>query len=164
VGGEQPVVHGQDAGHHGGDEGAPEQRPEEHARHVRRALGQQRAPCPEREQRIGGRRDGRGALVGDDAEGEQLRGDEVADLAGGQRPAEVLADQLRDGGRVTGTVDAAGHPVQQRRHLDDLAVGPPDERRRLAVTGALVLAEQLDPGGQPGRCNRPGRARRGRAG
>ena len=65
-----------------------------------------------------------------------------------------LADQLRDGGRAAGAVDAAGHPVQQRGHLDDLAVGPPHQRRRLAVAGVLVLAEQLDPVGQPGRLDR----------
>ena len=50
------------------------------------------------------------------------------------------------------------------RHLDDLAVGPPHQRRRLAVAGVLVLAEQLDPVGQPGRLGGPGRTRRGRDG
>jgi len=69
-----------------------EQRPEERPGRVRRTFGQQRSPRPEREQRIGLRRDGWGRLVGDDAEGKQLRRDEVADLVGGQRPAEVLAD------------------------------------------------------------------------
>ena len=107
---------------------------------------------------------GWGRLVGDDAERKQLRRDEVADLVGGQRPAEVLAGQLRDGGRAAGAVDAAGHQVQQRGHLDDLAVGPPHERRRLAVAGVLVFAEQFDSVGQPGRRSGPGRACRGRDG
>ena len=52
--------------------------------------------------------------VGDDAQGQQLGGDEVADLVGGQGPAQVGADQLGDGGRVAGAVDPAGHLVQQR--------------------------------------------------
>ena len=161
VDGEQPVVHGQHAADHGHDDRRPEQRPQQRSGGVRGAFGQQRAPRPEREQRVGPRRGGRGALGGDDAEGQQLRGDEMADLVGGQRPAEVVADQLRDGGRVAGAVDPAGHLVQQPGHLDDLAVGPPHQRRRLAVAGVLVLAEQLDPVGQPGRLGRPGRTRRG---
>ena len=159
VHGEQPPVHGRDADHHGHHDGPPEQRRQQRPGGVRRALGQQRAPRPQREQRVGLRRGGRGVLGGDDAQGQQLGGDEIADLVGGQGPAKVLADQLRDGGRVAGAVDPAGHPVQQRRHLDDLAVGPPHQRRRLGVAGTLVLAEQLDPVGQPGHLTGPGRIR-----
>ncbi len=88
----------------------------------------------------------------------------MADLAGVQGPAEVLADQFRDGGRVAGAVDPAGHLVQQPGHLDDLAIEPPHERRRLAVAGVLVLAEQFDPVGQPGRRGGFGRVRRGQDG
>ena len=164
VDGEQPVVHGQDAADHGHDEGSVEERPQECSGGVRRALGQERAPRPEREQRIGRGRRRRGGLVGDDAERQQFGRDEVADLLGAQGPAEILADQLRDGDRVAGAVDPADHPVQQRGHLDDLAVGPPDERRWLAVAGVLVLAEQFDPLGQPGRFCCLRRAVRGRGG
>ena len=50
------------------------------------------------------------------------------------------------------------------RHLDDLAVGPADQGGRLAVAGILVLAEQLDPVGQPGQLDGGGRIRGGRGG
>ena len=63
-----------------------------------------------------------------------------------------------------GAVDPAGHPVQQHRHLNDLAVAPPHQERRLAIAGALVRAKQPGPHGQPGHLNRPGRIRRGRVG
>ena len=158
VDGEQPVVHGQDAADHGDDHGQPEQRPQDSPRGVGHALGQQGAPRSEREQRVGLRRSRPGAVAGDDAEREQLGGEEVAHLVGAQRTAEILADQRRDRGRIADAVDPAGHPVQQRGHLDDLAVGSPHERRRLAVPGVLVFAEQFDPVGQPGRLSRPGLA------
>ena len=128
------------------------------------AFGQQRAPGPEREQRAGLGQGGRGALAGDDAQRQQLGGDEIADLVGGQRPAEVGADQVGDGGRVAGAVDQGGDLVQQRRHLDDLAVGPPHQRRRLAVAGVLVrrrAARPRRPAGAPlwARLSPPGAAR-----
>ncbi len=113
-----------------------EQRPQERSGRVRRALRQQRAPRPEREQRVGRGRRGRGGPVGDDAERQQLGRDEVADLLGVQGPAEILADQLRDGSRAAGAVDPAHHPVQERGHLDDLAVRPPDQRRWLVMARA----------------------------
>ena len=103
-------------------------------------------------------------LGGDDAQGQQLGGDEIADLVGGQGPAQVGAGQVGDGSRAPGAVDPAGHPVQQRGHLDDLAVGPPHQRRRLAVAGAFVLAEQLHPVGQPGHPAGPGASAGGRTG
>ena len=164
VDGEQPVVHGHHAAGHGHDDGPPEQRAEERSDEVHGALGQQRAPRSQREQRVGLRQGARDAPGGDDAQGKQLRGDEIADLLGVQGPAEVGADQRRDGVRIAGAVDPAGHLVQQRGHLDDLAVGPPDQRRRLAVAGVLVLAEQLDPLGQPGRPGGPGASAGGRTG
>ncbi len=160
--GEQPAVHGRDGAGHGHDHRPPEQRPEQRPGGVRRAFRQQRAARPEREQRVGPGQVGRDALGGNDAEGQQLGRDEQADLAGVQCAAQVGAGQLRDGGKVAGAVDPRRHPVQQWRHLDDLAVGPPHERRRLAVAGVLVLAEQLDSAGQPGRLSGPGLARRGR--
>ena len=100
VGDEQPGVHGQHAAHHGHDDRRPEQRPEEHADAVRGGPGQQGSPCPEREQRVGPRRRGRGALGGDDAERQQLGGDEMAYLVAAQGQAEVLTDQIRDGAGV----------------------------------------------------------------
>ena len=160
VDGEQPVVQGREGGEHGHDDRPPEQRRQQRPGGVRGPLWQQRAPRPQREQRVGRRRGGRGVRVGDDAEGQQLGGDEVADLVGAQGPAQVGAGQLRDGGRAAGAVDPADHLVQQGRYLDDLAVGPPHQGRRLAVAGVLVLAEQLHPVGQPGHLDGPGRTRR----
>ena len=164
MGGEQPGVHGQHAAHHGHDDRRPEQRPQEHTDGVRGDVGQQGPPRSEREQRVGSRQRSRGARGGDDAEGQQLRGDEMAYLVAAQRQAEVLTDQVRDGARVARAVDPAGHLVQQPGHLDDLTIGPSHERRRLGVAGALVLAEQFDPIGQPRRRHGSGRTRRGRDG
>ena len=84
VGGEQPVVHGQDAAGHGHDKGPVEQRPQQRSGGVRRTLGQQRAPRSQREQRVGRGRGGPGALGRDDAEREQFAGDEIANLVGVQ--------------------------------------------------------------------------------
>ena len=81
---EQPVVHGQHAADHGHDDGPVEQRAQERSEEVHGALGQQRAPRSQREQRVGLRQGARGALRGDDAEGKQLGGDEIADLPGVQ--------------------------------------------------------------------------------
>src|SRR6185312_9227052 len=49
------------------------------------------------------------ALGGDDAQGQQLGSDEIADLVRRQGPAQVRADQLRDGVQVARAVDPAGH-------------------------------------------------------
>jgi hypothetical protein len=40
--------------------------------------------------------------------------------------------------------------VQQRRELDDLAIGPAGDVRRLLEAGACVLADQLDAVGELG--------------
>ena len=41
--------------------------------------------------------------------------DELADLVGGQGPAEAAADQAGDGGRVAGAVDPADHAGRRAR-------------------------------------------------
>ena len=164
VDGEEPPVHGQDAGGHGHDHRPAEQRPQQRPGGVCRTLGQERAPRPQRQQRVGRRRGGRSGRIGDDAQGQQLVGDQIAGLLGGQDAAKVRADQFGDSCGAAGAVDPADHLVQQRRYLDDLAVGPPYQRRRLAVTGVLVLAEQLHPVGQPGHPGEYGHARRERGG
>jgi hypothetical protein len=84
VDGKQPVVHGQHAAGHGHDDGPLEQRAEECSDEVHDALGQQRTPRSQREERVGLRQGARDALRGDDAKGKQLRGDEIADLLGVQ--------------------------------------------------------------------------------
>src|SRR6476659_4054902 len=109
------------------------------------ALRQQRAPRPQREQRAGHGWGSWPALAGDDAERHQLGGAEIAGLIGGQDLAEVSTDQAGDGLRVASAIDPGGGFVQQRRHLDDLAIGPPHQRRRLAVAGILVLPSSSAP-------------------
>ena len=166
---EEPPVHGGDADDDRQDGGPAEQRPQQRRDDVGGGLREQRAAGPQGEQRAGGGRGGGGAGAGDEAERQQLGGDDVADLVGAEGPAEVRAGQFGDGGRAADAVDQGGHQVQQPRHLDDLAVGPADEERRRAVAGVLELAEQLDPQGQPGlpvgtaddgRRHGPGRVRR----
>ena len=111
VDGEQPVVHGRETDHHGDHDGPPEQRRQQRPGGVHRALGQQRAPRPEREQRVDLRRGCGGALVSDDAERQELSSDEIANLVGGQGPAQVGADQVRDDVRAAEAVDPVGHPA-----------------------------------------------------
>ena len=42
------------------------------------------------------------------------------------------------------------HQIQQARQLDGLAIGPADQRGRLAVAGTLRFADQLDAVGPDG--------------
>jgi len=120
--------------------------------HVPRIAEKQRV-CPRRGLRV--------VRIGDHPEGQQLGGDEIADLFGSQRPAEIFADQFRDGGCAAGAVDPAGHQVQQPGHLDDLPIGTPHEGWRLAVTGVPELAEQFDAFGEPRDCPRAGEKKEG---
>jgi hypothetical protein len=156
---QEPPVHGGDAGDDRQHGGPAEQRAQQCRDNVGAGLGEQRAPGPQGQQRAGGGRGGGRTGAGDEAEGQQLGGDDIAHLVGAEGPAEVDAGQFRNRGRAAGAVHQGGYQVQQPRHLDDLPVGPTDEERRRAVAGVLVLAKQLDPRGQPGSL---GNRRRGR--
>jgi hypothetical protein len=154
---EHPVVQGQHADQHGDHQRPPEQRAQQGSDRVGQPLGQQRAAGPESQQRVGSRGHGRGSFGGHETQGQQLGREQEADLLAGELPAEVGADRLGDAGRVADAVDVADHLVQQRQDLNDLAVGPPDQRRRPLVTGVLVGAEEFDPVGQPGQLRQLGR-------
>jgi len=79
--------------------------------------------------------------AGHHTERRQLVDDEIGDLVGAQRPAEVAADQVRDGAGSPAAVDTAGDEVQQLGQLDHLPVGAPDEGGRLGEAAVLQLAE-----------------------
>ena len=86
----------------------------------------------------------------------QLLLDQELDVAGADLAAEPLGHGGGDLGVVAPAVGLAGHEVEQVGELDHLAVGAAGDVGSLLEAGALVLADQLDALGQPGR--RPARA------
>ena len=150
---EQPRIRRDQAGqHHDHDERA-EQRPEQAREELHARLGDQGAAQLQREQALSSAGRPRippgrlGAL--EQAERSELVGHQVLDVADADRPAEDGGHLLGDLGDRAAAVDPAQHQVQQPGQLHDLAAGMAGQVGGHSQARPLVLAERLDPRGQP---------------
>ena len=85
------------------------------------------------------------------AERTQLLLREHLHLLAVEPAAELLGDALRNLVIAAPSVRVLRDEIEQLRHLHHLAVGATRDVRRILETRALVLADQLDPVGQPRR-------------